>query len=49
MVAQVFNLCASGVLLSTGGTGFQPVKPLKIIGVAGLNEWVRDGIGKWQN
>jgi len=45
MVAQVFNLCAGGVLLSPGGTGFQPVNPLRIIGVAGLNERVRDGIG----
>jgi len=32
MVAQVFNLCAGGVLLSPGGTGFQPVNPLRIIG-----------------
>ena len=52
MVAQVFNLCAGGVLLSPGGTGFQPVNPLRIIGSqAGtpaplrLNAIVRDGIG----
>ena len=45
MVAQVFNLCPGGVLLSPGGTGFQPVNPLRIIGVAGLNERVRDGSG----
>ena len=32
MVAQVFNLCIGGVLLSPGGTGFQPVNPLRIIG-----------------
>ena len=32
MVAQVFNLCTGGVLLSPGGTGFQPVNPLRIIG-----------------
>jgi len=34
MVAQVFNLCAGGVLLShaVSGTGFQPVNPLRIIG-----------------
>ena len=29
MVAQVFNLCTGGVLLSPGGTGFQPVNPLQ--------------------
>ena len=45
MVAQVFNLCIGGVLLSPGGPGFQPVNPLRIIGVAGLNYRVRDGIG----
>ena len=28
MVAQVFNLCAGGVLLSLSGTGFQPVNLL---------------------
>jgi len=45
MVAQVFNLCAAGgVPLSPGGTGFQPVNPLRIIGPAGLNEQVRAGI-----
>jgi hypothetical protein len=27
------------------GAGFQPVNPPRIIGVAGLNEGVRDGIG----
>ena len=45
MVAQVFNLCPGGVLLSPGGTGFQPVTRARIIGVAGLNYRVRDGIG----
>ncbi len=52
MVAQVFNLCAGGLLLPSGGTGFQPVNPLRIIGPqAGtpaptkLNERVRDEIG----
>ena len=51
-VAQVFNLCTGVVLLSPGGTGFQPVNPLRIIGSqAGtpaplrLNARVRDGIG----
>ena len=38
MAAQVFNLCPGGVLLSLGGTGFQPVNPRSINGVAGLNE-----------
>jgi hypothetical protein len=46
MVAQVFNLCTGGVLLFPGGTGFLPVNPLRIIGVAGLNYRVRDGIGR---
>jgi hypothetical protein len=46
MVAQVFNLCTGGVLPSPCGTGFQPVNPLRIIGVAGLNERVRDGNGR---
>jgi hypothetical protein len=32
LVAQVFNLCSGGGLLSPGGTGFQPVNPLRIIG-----------------
>jgi hypothetical protein len=32
IVAQVFNLCPGGVLLSLSGTGFQPVNPLRIIG-----------------
>ena len=42
MVAQVFNLCTGGVLLScmvgtahhflNHGTGFQPVNPLRISG-----------------
>ena len=32
MVAQVFNLCAGGVILFPYGTGFQPVNPLRIIG-----------------
>ena len=52
MVAQVFNLCTGGVLLSPGGTGFQPVNPLRIIGSqAGtpaplrLNARVRDDMG----
>jgi len=44
MVAQVLNLCTGGVLLSLSGTGFQPVNPLRIIGVAGLNERVREGM-----
>jgi len=37
---------SSGVLLShaVSGTGFQPVNPLSIIGVAGLNERVREEI-----
>jgi len=37
MVAQVFNLCTGGVLLSPGGTGFQPVftgqRPVPLKGV----------------
>jgi hypothetical protein len=47
MVAQVFNRCPGGVLLShaVSGTGFQPVNPLRIIGAAGLNQRVWDGIG----
>jgi hypothetical protein len=32
IMTQVFTLCAGGVLLSPGGTGFQPVNPLGIIG-----------------
>ena len=44
MVAQVFNLCTGGVLLSLSGTGFQPVNPLRIVGAAGLNYRGRDGI-----
>jgi len=44
MVAQVFNLCTGGVRLFPGDTGFQPVNPIRIIGVAGLNAR-RDGIG----
>ena len=51
MVAQVFNLCSAGVLLSqaVSGTGFQPVlhRPEagapSIIGVAGLNCRVLEG------
>ena len=49
MVAQVFNLCTGAVLLSLSGTGFHPVNPLRIIGVAELNELVRDGIEYDQN